>query len=68
VAHAELILPESFVKPGSNYPAAGAEYGEGKVVEHYSLVILSTEISEADGQMEKGDDKRVQFHHGYTDY
>jgi len=36
VAHTELILPESFVKPGSGYPAAGVEYGEGKVVEHYS--------------------------------
>jgi len=36
VAHTELIIPKSFAKAGLDYPVAGPEYGEGKVVEHYS--------------------------------
>jgi hypothetical protein len=36
VAHAELVIPKSFVKEGLEYPPAGEEYGEDLVVEHYS--------------------------------
>ena len=36
VAHAELIIPKSWVNPKLDYPAAGPEYGDGYVVEHYS--------------------------------
>lgn len=41
VAHAELIIPRSWTKPGTEYPAAGAEYPDGLVVEHYSCVCVS---------------------------
>lgn len=39
MAHAELVIPKSFVKEGLEYPAAGEEYGQDLVVEHYSSVI-----------------------------
>lgn len=44
VAHAELIIPKSWVRR-SDYPAAGPEYGEGLVVEHYSWKKVTTNIS-----------------------
>ncbi|KAK8853109.1 hypothetical protein IAR55_003810 [Kwoniella newhampshirensis] len=45
VAHAELIIPKSWVKEGSNYPAAGHEYDDGMVVEHYSWKKVTTNVS-----------------------
>ncbi|WVR00350.1 hypothetical protein IAU59_007493 [Kwoniella sp. CBS 9459] len=45
VAHAELIIPREWVKEGSNYPAAGPEYGDGLVVEHYSWKKVTTNVS-----------------------
>nr|XP_019044285.1 oxysterol-binding protein [Kwoniella bestiolae CBS 10118]OCF23215.1 oxysterol-binding protein [Kwoniella bestiolae CBS 10118] len=45
VAHAELIIPRSWVKQGLEYPEAGHEYGEGLVVEHYSWKKVTTNVS-----------------------
>ncbi|KAL1409960.1 hypothetical protein Q8F55_003959 [Vanrija albida] len=45
VAHAELIIPESWVKSGLSYPKAGSEYPAGKVVEHYSWKKVTTNVS-----------------------
>ncbi|WVR07787.1 hypothetical protein IAU60_004830 [Kwoniella sp. DSM 27419] len=45
VAHAELIIPKEWVSPGATYPAAGAEYGEGLVAEHYSWKKVTTNVS-----------------------
>ncbi|WVQ84916.1 hypothetical protein IAT38_007079 [Cryptococcus sp. DSM 104549] len=45
VAHAELVIPKEWVKPGLEYPAAGAEYGEGLVIEHYSWKKVTTNVS-----------------------
>lgn len=45
VAHAELIIPESWVKSGRSYPKAGPEYPAGRVVEHYSWKKVTTNVS-----------------------
>ncbi|WWC91583.1 uncharacterized protein L201_006529 [Kwoniella dendrophila CBS 6074] len=45
VAHAELIIPKSWVKGGSDYPDAGPEYGDGFVIEHYSWKKVTTNVS-----------------------
>lgn len=45
VAHAELIIPKEFVKPGQDYPPAGPEYPDGYVVEHYSWKKVVTNVS-----------------------
>lgn len=45
VAHAELIIPKAFVKPGHDYPDAGPEYPDGCVVEHYSWKKVITNVS-----------------------
>ncbi|WWD19523.1 hypothetical protein CI109_103984 [Kwoniella shandongensis] len=45
VAHAELIIPKSWVKEGLDYPDAGPEYEQGKVVEHYSWKKVTTNVS-----------------------
>ncbi|WVQ67040.1 uncharacterized protein L199_005233 [Kwoniella botswanensis] len=45
VAHAELIIPKSWVKQGLDYPDADHEYGEGLVVEHYSWKKVTTNVS-----------------------
>jgi hypothetical protein len=45
VAHADLILPKEWVRPEDKYPAAGHEYPEGKVVEHYSWKKVITNVS-----------------------
>lgn len=45
VAHADLIIPKSFVKPGLEYPSAGPEYPDGHVVEHYSWKKVITNVS-----------------------
>ncbi|OCF40792.1 oxysterol-binding protein [Kwoniella heveanensis CBS 569] len=45
VAHAELIIPREWVKDGTKYPAAGPEYGDGLVVEHYSWKKVTTNVS-----------------------
>ncbi|WRT70348.1 uncharacterized protein IL334_007346 [Kwoniella shivajii] len=44
VAHADLIIPRSWVK-GSEYPDAGPEYGEDCVIEHYSWKKVTTNVS-----------------------
>ncbi|KAL7418318.1 hypothetical protein Q5752_006776 [Cryptotrichosporon argae] len=45
VAHAELAIPKSWVKPGLTYPDAGPEYGAGYVTEHYSWKKVTTNVS-----------------------
>ena len=45
IAHAELIIPRSWTKPGTEYPDAGPEYPEGYVVEHYSWRKVITNVS-----------------------
>ncbi|KAK4689354.1 oxysterol-binding protein 1, partial [Tremellales sp. Uapishka_1] len=45
VAHAELIIPKSWVKGGLDYPAAGKAYGDGLVSEHYSWKKVTTNVS-----------------------
>jgi hypothetical protein len=45
-AHAELIIPRAWVKGNADeYPAAGPEYPEGYVVEHYSWKKVITNVS-----------------------
>ena len=39
-----LAIPKKWVQPGSEYPKAGAEFGEGLVEEHYSCVLCSSLI------------------------
>lgn len=36
VAHAELVIPKTWVGEGTSYPDAGSEYPEGHVIEHFS--------------------------------
>ncbi|BEI80271.1 hypothetical protein CcaverHIS002_0108000 [Cutaneotrichosporon cavernicola] len=45
VAHAELVIPKEWVNPADKYPPAGAEYPEGKVLEHYSWKKVITNVS-----------------------
>ncbi|CAK9786023.1 hypothetical protein CC85DRAFT_308156 [Cutaneotrichosporon oleaginosum] len=45
VAHAELIIPQEWVRPEDKYPPAGEEYPAGKVVEHYSWKKVITNVS-----------------------
>lgn len=46
VAHAELILPESWVEDKKGYrKAQGVCGGEGKVVEHYTWKKVTTNVS-----------------------
>jgi len=45
VAHVELVIPKSTVRSGLSYPAAGPEYGDGKVIEHYSWKKVTTNVS-----------------------
>lgn len=45
VAHAELIIPRSWVKPGLEYPPAGPEYPADHVIEHYSWKKVITNVS-----------------------
>jgi hypothetical protein len=47
VAHAELLIPESWVAEsgGKQYPSAKGMLGEGKVVEHYTWKKVTTNVS-----------------------
>ncbi|CAD6572572.1 MAG: hypothetical protein TREMPRED_000577 [Tremellales sp. Tagirdzhanova-0007] len=45
VAHVILAIPKKWVQPGSEYPKAGAEFGEGLVEEHYSWKKVTTNVS-----------------------
>ncbi|KXN88372.1 hypothetical protein AN958_07415 [Leucoagaricus sp. SymC.cos] len=47
VAHAELVIPESWVPPNvkKTYPKAKGVIGEGKVVEHYTWKKVTTNVS-----------------------
>lgn len=45
VAHAELIIPQEWVRPEDKYPPAGGEYPAGKVIEHYSWKKVITNVS-----------------------
>jgi hypothetical protein len=46
VAHAELLIPESWVTTGGDhYPKAKGRLGEGKVIEHYTWKKVTTNVS-----------------------
>jgi len=46
VAHAELLIPESWVTTTTlSYPKAKGRLGEGKVVEHYTWKKVTTNVS-----------------------
>ncbi|KAF5346477.1 hypothetical protein D9756_010097 [Leucocoprinus leucothites] len=45
VAHAELLIPESWVDGNGKYPKAKGVMGEGKVVEHYTWKKVTTNVS-----------------------
>ncbi|KAF9442720.1 hypothetical protein P691DRAFT_846150 [Macrolepiota fuliginosa MF-IS2] len=44
VAHAELVIPESWIS-NKKYPKANGAMGEGKVVEHYTWKKVTTNVS-----------------------